>query len=264
MKLHHKIIWITGASSGIGEATAVELAKKQNTLILSARRKDELERVARVCEQHGGTCMVMPVDITQPTQIKKVVNLVNEKFGKVDVLFNNGGISQRSLVHETPLEVDRQVMEVDYFGHITLTKAVLPLMIKNNGGLVAINTSISGKFGFPLRSAYCAAKHALHGFYDSLRAELYSQNIKVCIIVPGRIQTNISFNAITKTGEKYGVMDGGQKHGIPVSRCAKKIVKSFEKQKKEVLIGGKELLLAHFKRFIPTLYYYLARKIKPT
>jgi short-subunit dehydrogenase len=264
MKFLNKVVWITGASSGIGEATAYAFAREGARLILSARREDELNRVKNNCQQWTSECKVIPIDLTAPETIQKATKMVMEEIGSIDVLFNNGGISQRSYFFETSMEVDRQVMEIDYFGHVALTKAVIPYMLKQGKGHIAINTSITGKFGFPLRSAYSASKHALHGFFDSARAELHDKNIQVTIICPGRIQSNISINAVTSDGKKYGKMDEGQAKGLPADKCANKIVCAIYHKKKEVLIGGNEVLMVYIRKFIPGLYYKLAAKVKPT
>jgi dehydrogenase/reductase SDR family protein 7B len=264
MKFRNKTVWITGASLGIGEACAYAFAKKGANLIISARREEQLNKVKENAEKYGVKCFVVPLDLTDTKNIGEKVKEVINQIGNIDVLFNNGGISQRSYFYETPLDIDRKVMEIDYFGHIALTKAVIPYMLENGSGHLAVNTSITGKFGFPLRSAYSASKHALHGFFDSARAELYFKNIKVTILVPGRINTEISMSAITKDGSAHGIMDHGQSGGMPVEKCASIIVRSIEKEKKEVLIGGKEVLLAHIRRFIPSLYYKIAAKVKPT
>ena len=182
---------------------------------------------------------------------------------KVDCLLNFGGISQRSFVSETPLFVDRKIFEVNYFGTIVLTKAILPSMIKNGGGQIAVTSSIVGKFGFPYRSSYSASKHALHGFFESLRAENIKNNIRVSVIIPGRIKTNISLNAIDKDGNKHSKMDEGQDIGKSVTQSAKVICKKLQREKKEILVGGKELLMVHIRRFLPSLYYYLAPRVKP-
>jgi short-subunit dehydrogenase len=264
MKLHLKTIWITGASSGIGEALAHELAKRQNTLLLSGRNMDRLEKIKKQLSTYNSTIELFPFDLSKPEEIENTADQVLKKHPGIDLLVNNGGISQRSRVDETTVEVDRKIMEINYFGNIILTKRVLPLMIRNGGGHIATTSSIVGKFGFPLRSAYSASKHALYGFYETLRSESYSQNIKVTIICPGRIHTNISYNALDKEGKEQGVLDKGQEHGMSAEKSAKKIVKKLEKEKSEILVGGKELLMVHIKRFLPRLFFLLARKINPT
>ncbi len=265
MKIKGKTVWITGASSGIGEALAEQISGEGVTLIVSARNKEKLEKVRQNCLQLGAEKVhVIPLDLADQESIAIAFAEVKKTVQQVDILINNGGISQRSMVYETPVEVDRQVMEVNYFGTVSLTKLVLPMMKENGGGHIAVVSSIVGKFGFPLRSAYSAAKHALHGFFDTLRAEEKNSNIGITIIIPGRVRTNISYNAVTKSGKAHGKMDEGQEEGIPADICARKIIKAIKHNKKEVLIGGKELLMVHFRRFLPGVYYHLASKIKPT
>ena len=264
MYFENKVVWITGASSGIGEALVYEFARQGAKLIISSNQQLELEKVKTECESIGSDCYIQFLDVTEIEKMQSICDNLINVFGKIDVLVNNAGISQRSLVVETPLSVDRKIMEIDYFGTIALTKTVLPFMIKNGGGYIAATSSISGKFGFPLRSAYSAAKHALHGFFETLRAEVYDENIKVLIAFPGRIKTDISKHALTKDGTAHGKMDDGQNYGITVEKCAEQYVKAIRKDKKEVLIGAKELLMVYIHKFLPKLFYKLARKINPT
>lgn len=259
-----KTIWITGATSGIGKALALQFAEKKTTLVLSARRKDELEKVAEQCRRLGSEAFVFPFDLTKEEDVIKAADEVLSQFTVIDVLINNGGISQRSLVVETPVEVDRKVMETDFFSGVTLTKKVLPEMLKKGCGHFIIISSITGVFGFPLRSAYAAAKHALHGFYETLWAELHEQGINVTIVCPGRVNTNVSLNAITGTGKPHGIMDHDINKGITPEECARKIIKASEKRKKIVYIAGKEILMVYFKRFAPWLYYKFVSKVKPS
>ena len=198
------------------------------------------------------------------SSIKNCAADVINHFPKIDILINNGGISQRSLAIETPVDVDRKIMETNFFGAVALTKEVLPALVKDNGGNIVVISSVTGKFGFPLRTAYSASKHALQGFFEALRAELYDKNIKITIVSPGRIVTDISLNAITKNGTKHGVMDDGQAAGMPADVCAQKIISAVSKNKKELWIGGKEVLLIYIRKFLPPLFHMLARKVKPT
>lgn len=264
MFFKNKVVWITGASSGIGEALTYEFARQGARLIISSNQQDELDKVKEKCTELGAECFIQFLDVTEIDKMQSITDNLIEQFGQIDVLVNNAGISQRSLVVETPLENDRKIMEIDYFGTIALTKTVLPYMIKNGGGYIAATSSISGKFGFPLRSAYAAAKHALHGFFETLRSEVYQHNIKVLIAFPGRIKTDISLHALTKDGTAHGKMDEGQNTGISAEKCAKKYVKAIRKDKKEVLIGASELLMVYIHKFLPGLFYKLARKINPT
>jgi dehydrogenase/reductase SDR family member 7B len=261
----NKVVWITGASSGIGEALAIQFASEGARMVLSATRQNELERVKELCLNAGAAdCMVLPLNLTQLGDVNELTQKVISRFGGIDILVNNGGVSQRSYTIETPIDVDRKIMEVNFFGGVALTKSVLPYMVKNGGGHLVATSSISGKFGFPLRSAYCASKHALHGFYEAIYTELYKENIKVTIAVPGRVQTNISLSAITKDGSAHGVMDHGQNEGISAEKCARKIIKAMKRGKVEVVTGGKEIIMVYLKRYIPALFYFLAKRVRPT
>ncbi len=208
--------------------------------------------------------MILPFDLADQNSISAAVTSVINNAGKLDVLFNNGGISQRSFIVETPLEIDRKLMEINYFGGVRLTKEILPFMIQNGGGQIAVTTSISGKFGFPLRSAYCASKFALYGFYETLRLEMKEKNIHVTFICPGRVQTNISYHALDKDGKPHGIMDSGQKAGIPAEKAAKKILHAIAKNKREALIGGKELLMVSIKKYLPFIFFKIVNRINYT
>lgn len=258
-----KLCWVTGASSGIGEALAYELAKQEARLIISARNEDELNRVKKNCLDYTSFCEVVPFDLSKPDEVERTANETISRFGNIFLLINNGGISQRSLAHETPIEIDRKILEVDFFSYVILTKAVIPGMIAQKEGYIAATSSISGKFGFPYRSAYTAAKHAIQGFFETLRIELQPFGISVTIAYPGRIKTNISLSAVESNGKPHGEMDPGQANGIPAEKCAKQFVKAIEKRKPEKLIGSKELLMVHIKRLCPWLFYKLVNKIKP-
>jgi short-subunit dehydrogenase len=261
MKKEQKIIWITGASSGIGEAMAYQWSQEGHFLILSARRENELYRVQNNCK-NPTAIKILPLDLSKQADIETAADIVLKEFGRVDILVNNGGISQRSLTEETAIDVDRKIMEVDYFSGVILTKKILPSMLANKKGHIVAISSIVGLFGFPLRSAYSAAKHAMHGFYETLWIETHTQGIDVTIACPGKILTDVSFHALTKDGTPHGKMDPAQENGITAKQCANKIINAVQKRKKEVYIGRKELLMVYFKRYIPFLYYKLVSKIK--
>ena len=264
MNFQNKTIWITGASSGIGEALAVEWSTFKPTLILSGRNVEKLEEVRDKCTALGAKAHIVKLDLTDTASIKTASEEVFAKIATVDILVNNGGISQRSMAIETPMEVDKTVMETNFFGAVNLTKMVLPAMVKNGGGHIVVISSVVGKFGFPLRTAYSASKHALQGYFDSLRAEMTPDNINVTMVSPGRIYTNISLNAIDKDGRKHGVMDPGQVKGMPADKCAQKIISAVNRNKKDILIGKTELLMVFFRKYIPALYYKMASNVKPT
>jgi short-subunit dehydrogenase len=262
MYFSNKIVWITGASSGIGKALALELSKQNCKLILSSRNKESLELVKSECKnpQH---IAVIPLDLEKYSNLKADEALL--VFGRIDILINNGGISQRSLVEHTSIDVDKRIMELNYLGTIALSKAILPHFIKNKSGQFAVTTSIVGKIGTPLRSSYAASKHALHGFFDSLRAENHKNKIAVTLICPGFINTNISKNALTGNGTPQGKVDVATSNGMSAECCARRMLKALKNKKEEVHIAGvKEKLGVHVKRFFPKLFSVLVRKIRVT
>ncbi len=253
----NKIIWITGASSGIGEALAYELVNKNCKLILSARNIEALEKVKSKCNTD---VVILPFDLADFDNANVYAQKAIEAFGKIDLLINNGGISQRSLLAETDFNVDKKIIEVDYLGTVALTKAILPHFIKNKSGHFVTITSLMGKFGSPYRSGYCGAKHALHGFFDVLRMEHQKDNIKVTLICPGFVQTNIAKNALIADGSMQNTNDEATQNGMPAAVFAKKFVKAVQSRKFEAYIGGKETIGVFLKRFFPRfLHYYVLR-----
>jgi dehydrogenase/reductase SDR family member 7B len=261
MRFQAKVVWITGASSGIGEALAYCFASEGARLIISSRRPQELQRVK---DNIRSECLIIPFDVKDALAVENAVNTAIKQYGKVDVLVNNAGISQRSLAIDTQALVDREIMEVNYFATVNLTKKILPHMMQNGGGQIAVISSVVGKFGFPLRSAYAASKHALHGFFETLQLELNKHKIFITIICPGRIKTNISLNALNSDGSVYGKMDEGQDKGLSADVCAGKIVEAIYDKKREVYVGKADILMIYFKRYLPSLFYGIARRIKPT
>jgi short-subunit dehydrogenase len=261
-KVSQKVIWITGASSGIGEAVAYEMARKGAKLILSARRKEELDRVKGNCDAAAQpNIRVLPLDLTEFSTLKLCTEAAIQLFGHIDILFNNGGISQRSLIKETSLAVDKRIMDVNYFGAVALTKYLLPHFINCKAGHFVNVSSLTGKFGTPYRSAYAASKHALHGFFDAVRAEHFNDNIRVTMICPGFIQTSIALSTLTGDGSTLAEPVKGAYTGRSAEWCAKKIVHAIEKQKEEVYIGGKEILAVYLKRFVPRIFSKIIRNV---
>jgi short-subunit dehydrogenase len=259
-----QVVWITGASSGIGEAMAREFWSEGADLVLSARRGEELERVkASLQDIPGRRCMILPMDVTDTDSMTGLVQKVREEFGRVDVLVNNAGVSQRSWAAETSLEVDRRIMEVNFFGTVALTKGVLPLMLERRSGQIVVISSVAGKFGFYLRSAYSASKHALHGFFESLRMEVHKEGVRVMLVCPGKVLTPISVNALTADGTPHNVMDEGQRQGVPADVCAKRIVRGAVRGEYEVYIAGREMQGIWMKRFFPRLFTRMIRRQKP-
>jgi short-subunit dehydrogenase len=264
MNFAAKTIWITGASSGIGKALALELSKKDANLILSSRNETELNKVKNACK-NSKNVKVLPLDLEDYSDLSIKVSQAISFFNTIDILFNNAGISQRSLAKETLVSVDKRIMDINYFGTVALTKALLPHFIERNKGHFVTITSIVGKIGTPLRSSYAASKHALHGFFDSLRAEVHQNNIKVTIACPGFVQTNISINALTGDGSAHNKMDKGTINGLTGEVFAKKLLQAVKSQKQEVYIGGfKEKLGVYTQRFFPKLLSVMIRKLAVT
>lgn len=263
MKFTGKTFWITGAASGMGRTVSLELSTMNVRLIISDRDEEGLKTVAEQIIANGSTVRIEKLDMTDTQSITSIANRVIADGEIISGLYQFAGISQRSLVVETPIENDRKIMEVNFFGAVALAKAILPHFIANKAGQFAGTSSLVGKFGFPYRSAYSSSKHALHGFFESLLAENAKYNIKVSMLIPGRVQTNISKFALTKEGKEHGQMDPGQANGITAEKAAKLIVRGLKKEKKEIWVGGSEMLMLLIKRFIPSLYYYMATRIKP-
>ena len=262
MSLTHKVIWITGASSGIGEALAVQAAEAGAKVILTARREAELQRVKAACINPQNIA-VLALDLTAFDATAAAAK-AESLFGPVDVLVNNAGISQRSTVLDTDMAVYRRIFELDFFACVALTKALLPGMVARQRGQIVVISSVVGYVGTPLRSGYAAAKHALHGFYDALRAEVWRSRVQVTLVCPGFIKTNVSLNAITGDGGRHGLMDDGQLHGMAPADCARQIWQAVADGRDEVLVGRKEALFVRLQRHFPALIRYAVKRAKVT
>jgi dehydrogenase/reductase SDR family member 7 len=265
MRFADQVIWVTGASAGIGEALALGFHREGAHLVLSGRRAAELERVKGLC-QGQGRILIVPFDITDESARAAAVDQVLKTFGHIDMLVNNAGVSQRANGKDTLLAVDRQIMELDYFAVIGLTKLVLPSMIARKSGHLVATSSVSGKYGVRMRTAYCAAKHALHGFFDALRIELHP-HINVSLLVYGGVQTQVSFNALTGDGGVWGRLDNIVSSGTPVDVCARLTLDGLAAKKHEIVVAeGASLLYLYLKRFWPANLFkrqVAPRKKKP-
>ncbi len=262
-RFQQQVVWITGASSGIGEALVHAFAQQDACVVLSARREEELQRVAKEAGLNHTNSLILPFDLQDTSKAEEYVGNIINRFGRIDVLVNNGGLSQRSEAIETALSIDRQLMEINYFSAIVLTKSVLPYMLKQGSGQLIIISSIAGKFGFYLRSSYAAAKHALHGFYESLRLETEKKGIKTLIVCPGKIRTNISLGAITADGKAHNRMDESHLDAMSANACALHILEAVKQGREELLVGGKELKAVWLKRFLPGVFGKIIRKQSP-
>jgi dehydrogenase/reductase SDR family protein 7 len=258
------VVWITGASAGIGEAIAKQYISQGKKLVLSARREEELQRVKSACIELGGQpddILVLPLDVTEHDVMAEKVQAVIRQFGSIDVLINNAGISQRSKCLDTDLDVYKTLLDVDVLGQIALTKAVLPIMVKQKSGHIAVTSSVAGKVGVKWRTGYCAAKHAVMGFFDALRAEVAEYGIQVSTITPGFIKTDIARNAVVEDGCKFKGEDSNIENGMDVNKCAGVIVSNMNKGVREIAVGeGLSLFALKIKRFFPNKLFDLMAK----
>ncbi|MGB2153157.1 MAG: SDR family oxidoreductase [Flavobacteriaceae bacterium] len=250
----NQVIWITGASSGIGAELAKQYSKQGKLLILSARRDAELKAVKNSCD-YPENIKILPLDLKDFDSMEKHVKKAITFFGSIDLLINNGGVSQRSLIAETNFHVYQELININYLGTVALTKALLPHFIEKGKGHFAVVTSVMGKFGSPYRSGYCGAKHALHGFFDVLRMEHQKDNVDVTLICPGFVQTQVTVNALTGTGERLNHDDPGTKNGLDVAYFCRKMIRAIQKKKWEVSFGRKEKLGVFIKRFSQKLVH---------
>ena len=263
MRLSTKWIWITGASSGIGRALAVECARRDANLVLLARNEAGLQETKSLCTGKGEK-VIQQMDLESNTSMEEAANILLSRHIPIDILINNGGISQRSFALDTTEATGRRIFDINYFGTIYFTKLLLPEMIKNGHGHIAVTTSLVGHIGSPKRTTYAASKHALHGYFDSLRAELFDSNIKVTLMCPGFIRTNISLSAVTGDGTQQNMMDEKTGNGMDPARLAVKAINGIEREKEEIYIGGVEILAIYLKRFVPGIFSKILRKAKVT
>ncbi len=265
-KAGESVVWITGASSGIGSALAREYSRLGARCILTARNREKLEEVRKQCPRGESGVAVLPGDLGRIETIPELAKKAVVIYGRIDILINNAGVSQRSLVHETSIDVYKDLFNVNVLGTIALTREILPEMIRNRSGQIVAVSSIAGKFGTPLRSGYCATKHALHGFFDSLRAEVWQYGISVSLVVPGFVQTDISRHAFTGSGGFYGKMDENQAGAVSPEDAARAIVRNVAAYKREFRVGmnGKSRLALFLAAFFPGLLARILRTARIT
>ncbi|TGK36641.1 SDR family oxidoreductase [Leptospira andrefontaineae] len=262
---NNKVVWVTGASSGIGEALVQELAMQGAKIVLSARRKEQLKRVQLENNLSDTNSLILPLDLSKYKSLDQFPKKVLSKFGHIDVLINNGGISQRSLAHDTDLNTYETLMNVNFYGNIALTLATLPFLQDRKKGWIASISSVAGKFGVPYRTGYSATKAALTGFFEALRAENRALGIKVTLVYPGFIQTQISQNALKGDGAKHGLPNLHTKATIQANECARKILKAISEEKLEAVIAGpKEEFGLWMHKYFPTLFARIVSRTKVT
>ncbi|MCM8513220.1 SDR family NAD(P)-dependent oxidoreductase [Acinetobacter bereziniae] len=260
--LDGKVVWITGASSGIGKALAAECALQGAQVILSARRLEELEKV-RVSLLHPDHHLSVAMDITDEAQVRHAYKQVLDQKGRIDLLINNAGLSQRALITETSMQTERAIMEIDYFSQVFLTKLVLPTFIAQKSGRIAYISSVAGLLGTQYRATYSAAKAAIHMWANSLRAEVAQDGVKVSVIFPGFVKTNVSFNALNGAGKPQAHQDEAIENGLEADDFAKQTVSALLNGQEYIVVGGaKEKLGVWVSRLSPTTLYKMIRKMK--
>lgn len=257
MQLKDRVVWITGASGGIGEQLALQASRAGAQLVLSARREAELQRVREQCA-NPDRCAILPLDLaTIDAELAR--EQAEAFFGPIDILVNNAGISQRSLIADTDMAVYRRIMELDYFAVVALTKAVLPGMRARGSGHVVTLSSVVGYISSPLRSGYAAAKHALHGFFDAASAEYWDAGVRFTLACPGFVATQVSANALTGDGSANGVVEASTAGGMEPADCAARIWRAVERERYEIVMG-RERNYVYLKRFAPGLFARLLRR----
>ncbi len=257
----NKVIWITGASGGIGEALAIQFAALGAKVVLSARREDALEQV-HLKMNNADSHLCLPLDITDTSACETALTAIKAQYGHVDWLINNAGLSQRALIVDTTIETDRRLFEVDFFAQLQLTRIALDTLVAQKGKIVFVS-SVAGLVGTQYRGSYSAAKAALHMWGNSLRAELGDTGLTVANVFPGFVKTDVSINALTGDGKPLGEMDNAQANAMSAQEFAQKTLAALLKDKNYIVVGGfKERLAAWVSRFSPELLYKMIRKSK--
>jgi dehydrogenase/reductase SDR family member 7B len=264
LRFANKQVWITGASSGIGEQLAIAFGKRKAHLILSGRNVESLHRVAALCIE-AASVTIVPLDLSDYSGFEAIVAKQLHRVGKIDLLVNNAGISQRGAVLETSMSVVEQLIKVNFLGTVALTRAVLPSMVRHQMGQIVVVSSVVGKFATPRRSSYAASKHALHGFFDALRAEVHTENVTVTIICPGYVRTNISINALNEKGEPQGTMDETTANGLHPADVAERMIEAIDGRVPEIVIGGfRERLGVFLSKFWPARLRKMLQTVQVT
>ena len=257
-----KVVWITGASSGLGKALAQECAARGAQVVLTARRYEELENV-RLSLSHPERHISIAADITDEAQVRSAHDQVRHAKQRIDWLINNAGLSQRALIVETTMLTERAIMEVDYFSQVFLTKTVLPTFLEQKSGRIVFVSSVAGLLGTQYRASYSAAKAAIHMWANSLRAEVADQGLGVSVVFPGFVKTNVSFNALDGEGKPQGHDNDATANGLEADEFAKITVNALLKGDEYIVVGGKkEKLGVWISRLSPKILYRMIRKMK--
>ena len=255
-----KTVWITGASSGIGEALAYAFGARGARLVLSARRAERLERVAR--GSGARDTLIVPLDLAQLDGLPGKVDEVIARMGAVDIMVHNAGVGQRSAVIDTDFAVDRKMMETNYLGPVALSKALLPSMLERKRGDFVVISSVLGVMSAKQRSGYCASKHALHGYFNALRAELSSEGISVLLVCPGHVSTEFSERALAGDGSAHGVVDKSTASGLSAGETARRTLLALDRGQAEVYVARWENWAVHLNRYAPSLMRRAIARVK--
>jgi short-subunit dehydrogenase len=260
MHFKDKVIWITGASSGIGKELAIQLAKQQATLVLTARNEQALNELKLQLGNQVNTIHILPFDLLQIDSLATLTQNAIALEGKIDFVILSAGISQREVAKYTSMHVHQTLMAINYFAPVAIIQELIPHFEKNKSGHITVISSVAGLIGFPLRSGYSASKHAIKGYVETLQTELLQTSISSLLVFPGRIDTPISKNALTGTGKAMNKEDANNKVGMDVALCVSKIINAIQNKKKSVYIGFPERVLFWIWWFLPSLYFKIAHK----
>ncbi|MEO1173552.1 MAG: SDR family NAD(P)-dependent oxidoreductase, partial [Myxococcota bacterium] len=244
-------------------ALAYVLAERGARLVLSSRRAEVLESLRDSLprpEHHS----VVPLDLERGEELERLAQKVEQEHGPIEALINSGGVSQRGFAIETGMDVVRRIMETNFFGTVALTRGVLPGMLERRSGRIVVISSVVGKFGTPKRSSYAASKHALHGYFDALRLEVEDAGVGVTLVCPGYVRTQVSQNALGPDGSPHAQMDKGQQSGTSPEAAALRIARAMEKDEREIYFGGREVFGVYAKRFIPTMFDRVLKRVNVT
>jgi dehydrogenase/reductase SDR family member 7B len=236
------------------------VAREGAKVVLTARRAEALQAVAAACAP--AEAQVLPADLLD-LDADDLADRARAAFGRIDVLVNNAGMSQRATALETGLPVVRDLMELNFFAPVALTRAVAPDMVARGHGRIVVVSSIAGHVGTPLRSTYCASKHAVEAWFESLRAELHGTGVGVTVVAPGYIRTDISRRARSADGSAYGRMGAGNAHGMGPDTCAARMADAIHRGREHLFVGGREVLAVHLHRLSPALIRRFLHRAAP-